>query len=273
MANIPMVVLMRQAPAEALPTVVSSFPRTATLLVNASTTSGKSPQFVFSLPSANTTTIPTIRAFGPQTPGSSSPRLHWKLPPRHGPQLLVIGHAIMFKKIGFLFLRPIGALLARYMRTCTPIWFKGHWIVQFAVSEPIIVTGVALGIKAVVESGVNISTMSAQEMGSRLVCPLFLPMFAWSFHPLGEERHYINSATGYKTEGPKIGRGPLMAGAYMENKNNSKQKTYGEFFEATAFNDYRRGEKRAMGSPSSEKAKEHHAMMVEEVSPTELYND
>ncbi|KAJ4464588.1 hypothetical protein C8R41DRAFT_859672 [Lentinula lateritia] len=73
-------------------------------------------------------------------------------------------------------------------------------------------------------------------MGSCLVYPLFLPMFARSFihgvkftNILGRPpQNYIHALlglfivraalyqvrTGYKTEWPEIGRGPLMAGAY-----------------------------------------------------------
>ncbi|KAJ3873438.1 hypothetical protein F5051DRAFT_381003 [Lentinula edodes] len=355
MANSPMVILwsnsdglvtlsQRQAPAEVMPTVVSSPPRTATLLMNASTTSGNSPQFVFSIPSANTTTIPTIWAFGPQNPGSSSPSAPLQIHEETGTasfdlskdftgvatasrssallpfQRLVIGHAIMLT-IGFLFLLPIGALLARYMRTFTPIWFKGHWIVQFAISGLIIVIGVALGIQAVVESGGQHLNDEHKKWGVALFVLYFFQCSLGAFihwvkfkNILGRPpQNYIHALlglfiigaalyqvrTGYKTEWPKIGRGPLMAGAdyvwyiwvvllpllyaiglaYLpkqfnqENKNNLKQETYGEFFEATAFNDHKRGEERAMGSPSFEMAEEHHAMMVEEAKPTELYND
>ncbi|KAJ3887294.1 hypothetical protein GG344DRAFT_68940 [Lentinula edodes] len=319
-------------------------PRTATLLMNASTTSGNSPQFVFSIPSANTTTIPTIWAFGPQNPGSSSPSAPLQIHEETGTasfdlskdftgvatasrssallpfQRLVIGHAIMLT-IGFLFLLPIGALLARYMRTFTPIWFKGHWIVQFAISGLIIVIGVALGIQAVVVSGGQHLNDEHKKWGVALFVLYFFQCSLGAFihwvkfkNILGRPpQNYIHALlglfiigaalyqvhTGYKTEWPKIGRGPLMAGAdyvwyiwvvllpllyaiglaYLpkqfnqENKKNLKQETYGEFFEATAFNDHKRGEERAMGSPSFEMAEEHHAMMVEEAKPTELYND
>ncbi|GAW07028.1 CBD9-like protein [Lentinula edodes] len=338
MANSPMVILwsnsdglvtlsQRQAPAEVMPTVVSSPPRTATLLMNASTTSGNSPQFVFSIPSANTTTIPTIWAFGPQNPGSSSPSAPLRIHEETGTasfdlskdftgvatasrssallpfQRLVIGHASMLT-IGFLFLLPIGALLARYMRTFTPIWFKGHWIVQFAISGPIIVIGVALGIQAVIESGGQHLNDEHKNWGVALFVLYFFQCSLGAFIHWVKFKNILGAAlyqvrTGYKTEWPKIGRGPLMAGAdyvwyiwvvllpllyaiglaYLpkqfnqENKNNLKQETYGEFFEATAFNDHKRGEERAMGSPSFEMAEEHHAMMVEEAKPTELYND
>lgn len=48
---------------------------------------------------------------------------------------------------------PAGALLARYLRTFTPTWFKGHWIAQFGLAGPIIIAGFALGIRGVAVSG------------------------------------------------------------------------------------------------------------------------
>ncbi len=91
---------------------------------------------------------------------------------------MIVAHAILCT-IGFLILLPAGALLARYARTFTGGWFKGHWVFQLAIGTsgvgcwcfgwthtddrrvcsmlrfvpdlagPIIVTGVALGIAAV----------------------------------------------------------------------------------------------------------------------------
>lgn len=85
---------------------------------------------------------------------------------------LIVAHAILCV-IGFLFLLPAGALLARYMRTFVPgpVWFKGHAFIQFFIGEsyvylyqlkfsfifsaagPIILVGVMLGVGAVAKSG------------------------------------------------------------------------------------------------------------------------
>ncbi|KAK7001337.1 CBD9-like protein, partial [Favolaschia claudopus] len=62
-------------------------------------------------------------------------------------QRMVIAHAV-FCVIGFALLLPIGALLARYLRTFTPSWFTGHWIAQFGLSGPVILIGIVLGFKA-----------------------------------------------------------------------------------------------------------------------------
>lgn len=67
-------------------------------------------------------------------------------------QRMIVAHAT-FCTVGFLLFLPAGALLARYSRTFTSMWFKGHWIVQFALAGPSIVIGIALGIQSVAEAG------------------------------------------------------------------------------------------------------------------------
>lgn len=51
-------------------------------------------------------------------------------------QKIIIAHAVMCG-LGFLIFLPIGALLARYMRTFVagPIWFRSHAILQFAIGK------------------------------------------------------------------------------------------------------------------------------------------
>ncbi len=51
-------------------------------------------------------------------------------------QRLIIAHAI-FCTAGFLVFLPAGALIGRYLRTFTPVWYKGHWITQFAFGRRI----------------------------------------------------------------------------------------------------------------------------------------
>ena len=53
-------------------------------------------------------------------------------------QKMIVAHAILCT-VGFLILLPAGALLARYARTFTGAWFKGHWIFQFALGMAMIV--------------------------------------------------------------------------------------------------------------------------------------
>lgn len=47
-------------------------------------------------------------------------------------QKKIIAHGILCV-IGFLGLLPLGALVARYFRTFTPVWFQAHWIIQLAL--------------------------------------------------------------------------------------------------------------------------------------------
>ncbi|KAJ7502499.1 hypothetical protein B0H11DRAFT_1988792 [Mycena galericulata] len=62
-------------------------------------------------------------------------------------QRMVVAHAI-FCVVGFALLLPVGALLARYLRTFSPTWYTGHWIAQFGLAGPAIIVGVVLGFEA-----------------------------------------------------------------------------------------------------------------------------
>ena len=90
-------------------------------------------------------------------------------------QKMIVAHAVL-STIGFLILLPAGALLARYARTFTNAWFKGHMFFQLFFGQsrpvwrcpciagtdgavvfaagPVIIAGVALGIAAVKAAGV-----------------------------------------------------------------------------------------------------------------------
>ncbi|KAL0956936.1 hypothetical protein HGRIS_003038 [Hohenbuehelia grisea] len=166
-----------------MPTVDPNPPRAATLLSAQSLASGNRPKFTFVVPLGGVTTQDIIYAFATANPGSSAKDAPIN---RHiedgkftfnlakpisatssaadpagtgiaGPstgipltqvQRIVVVHAI-FCVVGFLVLLPIGVLLARYLRTFWPKWFLAHWIAQFLIAGPAIVTGVALGIRAV----------------------------------------------------------------------------------------------------------------------------
>ena len=65
---------------------------------------------------------------------------------------ILIAHGI-FCVIGFLFLLPLGALVARYFRTSTSSWFKAHRVIQGFVAGPVIIVGFALGVSSIVEDG------------------------------------------------------------------------------------------------------------------------
>lgn len=59
-------------------------------------------------------------------------------------------HAVLCS-IGFLFVLPVGALLARWMRTFNHHWFKAHWITQLVLGGSTILAGWVLAVVAVVQ--------------------------------------------------------------------------------------------------------------------------
>lgn len=69
-------------------------------------------------------------------------------------QRYIIVHAV-FCVIGFLILLPAGVLLARFLRTFTPAWFQGHWIVQFVIAGPFIALGSVFGVLTVSKTGAH----------------------------------------------------------------------------------------------------------------------
>ncbi|TFK91609.1 hypothetical protein K466DRAFT_515061 [Polyporus arcularius HHB13444] len=178
----------RKAPGEVMPTVDSSPPRVANVDAAASDLTGTQPKLTFTIPSDGSKTASLIWAFGNINPGSkaadavleqhlesSATTLDLSQPisssngtsdPVSDPnassgiesapllpfQKMIVAHALLCT-IGFLILLPAGALLARFARTFTSGWFKGHWLFQFAIAAPIIVSGVAVGIAAVSTAG------------------------------------------------------------------------------------------------------------------------
>ncbi|KAI0779570.1 hypothetical protein C8Q74DRAFT_1198609 [Fomes fomentarius] len=185
MAGSPMVIMwpnsdgtitlsQRSASGEVMPTLVSNPPRVAAVDAAASDLTASQPTLSFTIPDDSSSTSQTlIWAFASSAPSSSSQSaplqqhddsgaisLSFSSDPNAVPsssapdtpllpyQKMIVAHAILCT-IGFLILLPAGALLARYARTFTSGWFKGHWVFQLAIAGPIIVTGVALGIAAV----------------------------------------------------------------------------------------------------------------------------
>ena len=49
-------------------------------------------------------------------------------------QKMIVAHGILCV-VGFLGILPAGALLARYLRTFSPVWFKGHHLLQLVICE------------------------------------------------------------------------------------------------------------------------------------------
>ncbi|KAK7043150.1 AdoMet-homocysteine methyltransferase [Paramarasmius palmivorus] len=180
----------RQASGYAEPKVIQNPDRVAALVQASSSASSGNTKFTFTIPSDGKTTQSFIWAWGDENPGSSNidatiqqhrdkGRASLNLAkdpsattPSTGSggngnsntdssehelpllpyQKLIVAHAI-FCVIGFLLLLPAGTLLARYLRTFTDTWFKGHWIIQFLLAGPAIVVGIAMGIQAVAKAG------------------------------------------------------------------------------------------------------------------------
>ena len=65
---------------------------------------------------------------------------------------MIIAHGIICV-IGFLFLLPLGALVARYFRTSTTVWFKAHQTIQSFVAGPMVIIGFALGVAVISDGG------------------------------------------------------------------------------------------------------------------------
>lgn len=219
------VLSQRTAPREVMPTVDSNPPRVATFAESASSLAGDNSKFAFTIPANSDTKQTVIYAYGTDAPGSSAVdatlRQHYdygvltlnlggatptstgagSAPTGNTPanddsdeipllayERMIVAHAI-FMVIGFLLLLPAGALVARYLRTFTPTWFKSHWIVQFLISGPTILAGFALGVGSVSSAGASHFTDSHKKFGL-VIFILYLVQLA-----LGAIIHFVKSAT------------------------------------------------------------------------------
>jgi len=254
----------RMSSAAVMPTVVSSPPRLATLSTSLSSPSGIPPKLAYTIPANSDTLQDVIWAFGTTAPSSPSPDFALQ---QHlasgtfqldltktftpglgygsaGPsstssgipllyyQKLIVAHAILCV-IGFLAVLPAGALLARYLRTRSPAWFKGHEVLQAFIAGPIIITGVSLGIQAVHEArsshvddthkrwGIAIFTLYFVQLILGYVIHWVKPKGGFRSRPPQNYMHavlglllvalaFYQVRTGCKTEWPnQTGRGPL----------------------------------------------------------------
>jgi len=274
MAHTPMVILwansdgsitvsQRMAPAEVMPTVVSNPPRIATVDMSTSNVGASQPTYSFTIPSNGELQQEIIWAFGLTNPQSkaadamllehsqSGPTLidlstpitgsngtiessNPVLPPLLPYQKLVVGHAIVLT-LAFLLLLPSGALFARYLRTASSFWFKGHWIIQFYLAGPVVLTGFILAILAVQEHGTMHFDDTHKLVGLIIVVLYFVQVSLGAFihfiknpnrtrRPPQNYMHAILGLTiiglslyqvhrGYATEWPVLtGRGPLPNG-------------------------------------------------------------
>ena len=68
------------------------------------------------------------------SPDTANAPVSFAEPPLVPFQKHIVAHGILMT-VGFLFLLPLGAIIARYMRTFNPFWFKLHWFIQWILGE------------------------------------------------------------------------------------------------------------------------------------------
>ncbi|GJE91563.1 cytochrome b561 domain-containing protein [Phanerochaete sordida] len=66
-------------------------------------------------------------------------------------QQYIAAHAVL-STLGFVVALPVGALVARWVRTHSDRWFRAHWVIQWVVAFPLILTGFALGVASVAKN-------------------------------------------------------------------------------------------------------------------------
>ncbi|KAF9065426.1 hypothetical protein BDP27DRAFT_59013 [Rhodocollybia butyracea] len=93
----------------------------------------------------STTTAPA------PVPTVSKPTVSVQAPPFTASQRMAFAHAL-FCTAGFLVFLPAGALVSRWLRTFTPSWFTGHWILQFALAGPAIAVGIVFAALSIENS-------------------------------------------------------------------------------------------------------------------------
>lgn len=72
--------------------------------------------------------------------------------PLNNYERLIVLHALSMS-FGFLVLLPAGALLARYARPFTTMWFKIHRMCNMYVALPVIILGFVLAITTRLDGG------------------------------------------------------------------------------------------------------------------------
>jgi len=181
-----------------------------------------------------TNPISTLSDSGPPTPASGDGGSDADSVPLLPYQKLIVAHAIVCV-VGFLGVLPAGALVARYLRTFSSAWFKGHHALQLFISFPIIVSGVSLGFAAVHKQGVDHLIDTHMKWGLAIFILYLIQLMLGEFIHLVKPRswtvdkrrplqNYFHAVlglliialafyqvrTGYRTEWPKMtGRGSV----------------------------------------------------------------
>jgi len=193
----------REATAHVMPVVQSNPPRIASLVPDQVSLSGATTTIVVSVPNDSNTKVNQIYALSTTRPSSSDPAATivqhltsgtftldlsktlpssngttgsgntspsssstFSAPPFSTTEKKIIAHAVLCS-LGFLIFLPIGALLARF-RMVNPYWFKLHFMIQLGLAGPVIITGWAIAVNVVEESGGPHFSDSHQKAGLAL---------------------------------------------------------------------------------------------------------
>ncbi|KAI0338198.1 CBD9-like protein [Trametopsis cervina] len=103
----------------------------------------------------------------------------------------IVAHALI-SMLGFLVFLPLGAIVARWARTFSGVWFTLHWIIQFCFALPLIVTGFALGVTAVKMNGVPQLGDTHMKWGVALFVLYFVQI------SLGAVIHFVKPTPSYR---------------------------------------------------------------------------
>ena len=118
---------------------------------------------------------------------------------------VIVAHAA-FMFIGYLVLLPAGALIARYLRTFSHVWYRIHWIVQ-VIAGGFILIGFGLGVQATNELSGRHWVTSHQNVGLVLLiiyiaqCSIGYVIHKWkprSFRKTGKRpaQNYFHAVFG-----------------------------------------------------------------------------
>ena len=141
-------------------------------------------------PNSPTGTGPVYHPPGATNTSGGSDLPIFRLPSLLPYQRLLVVHAILCT-FGFLFVLPLGALVARWLRTSNRHWFKAHWIIQLLLGGSIIGTGWGLAVAAVVQkNGAHFddthkvgdqvcALISSGKLTSSTLCPLSISADPW----------------------------------------------------------------------------------------------
>jgi hypothetical protein len=83
-------------------------------------------------------------------------------------QKMIVAHGILLT-VGFLFFLPLGALVARWLRTFTAQWFRAHALIQAVIAGVLIIPGFVLGVVSVDQSGADSLSTSHKRVGVAVV--------------------------------------------------------------------------------------------------------